>query len=207
MSDSGATWKEKAKGFLKVGVVIALFIWAFSVAQGARSTATENADRLSESAFDYSFVPGGPQRFQESYGEVLNADTEKQIQESDYLWTTLIVENTSFGETGELELKLQTTAPVAQTLVSAPGYQNEASVSTGEQATVRNITLDSLNSRERAFIFLGLSPEQIPALLSTATVSEGSRWARDYQYLLERLVVDSDDTDVTFYGAGVPSYY
>lgn len=208
MSDRESSWKEKAKQYGKAIVVIALFIWAFSVGQGAQSTADENSERLTTSAFQYSFVPGGPERFSEAYGDAINVDTEEQITEEDYLWSTVILENTSYGEARDLALEVQTSVPIGQTVVTAPGFQNEASVSESEDAPdTITVNMESLNQTDRAYLFLGVTPEAVPDNFSTAGAGDRAQWARDYELLLQRLVVDSNDTDVTFYGKGVAQYF
>jgi hypothetical protein len=207
MSDREKSWKEKAKEYLKYAVVIALFIWAFSIGQGAQSTATDNRQDLNTPAFQYSFIPGGPDRFSETYGDAINIDPEEQIEETQFLWTTVILENTSFGEAEDLELQLQTSVPVAHTLVTAPGFENEAEVSEGESADLLNIQLESLNQTDRAYLFVGVDPAEVPDSFSTASAGDRAQWARDYEVLLQRMTVDSDERDVTFYGKGVAQYF
>jgi hypothetical protein len=201
MSDAQDSWKAKAKRYLGGAVVIALFIWSFSVAQGARSTANENLERLQEPSFDMSLVPGGPERLADAYEDIDNADAEK-VKAGEYRWSTLVLRNTSFGNVDNSELTLRTTAPLERVLVSAAGWNNEVSVKPGEAKNETVISLEELQARDSTFVFLGVSPSQVSQVAVSAQGAEASTWTNSYKHLVQSVKIEGDFTDTKLYGVG-----
>jgi hypothetical protein len=201
MSDAEQpTWKIKAKRYLAGAVVIALFIWAFSVAQGARSTAQENAERLQEPSFDMSLVPGGPQRLADVYEDIDNAEAD-EVKAGNYRWTTLILRNTAFGEVDDAELTLRTTEPLGRVLVSAAGFNNEVSVKPGENDNQTIVSLDELQPRDTTYVFLGIPPKRV-AEVAVSPAQAGTKWTNAYQHLVQSVMVEGDQVDTKLYGVG-----
>lgn len=207
MSDTEATWKTKTKRFLAVAVIIALFIWAFSVAQGARDTANENATRLLMPTFEMNLLPGGPERLPEAYEGIVNTETESEISEEDYLWATVVLRNTGFGDAEETGIHIRHTAPLEHVLVSTAGWGAEASVESGDSPNVTVATVNSMNARDASYLFLAVSPEAVTEMIGTAGNTRAAWSDEYYEQLVQSVSLDGESPEgegfeTTLYGPG-----
>lgn len=207
MSDTQPTWQTKAKRYLTAIVVIALFIWAFSVAQGARSTANTNAERLQTPTFEMTLLPGGPERLPEPYEGVVNVDTASEITEGDYLWVTAVLRNTGFGDAEETEISIRHTLQLEHVLVSASSYGAEASVEAGDSPNITTATVNTLDARDTSYLFLAVSPQTASEVID-ASGNVRAAWAKEYYTeLIQSITLDGDspqgeDFEMTLYGQG-----
>ncbi len=193
MSEAEKTWKIKLKRYLIGAVVILLFIWAFSIANNAKTLAEENAESVNTPKYSMSMLLGGPERFSDNFGNIDNAEPDK-ISVKDYVWSTVRIKNIGHGDAEDVEITLNRTIPVEQLLISSTGYGNDVEVEPGEEKNTTLITMDHIAAREPFYIFIGAKNDNLPETWSS--------WEEDYKKTIISLEIEGDDSSAILFGNG-----
>lgn len=194
--------KAKVKRYLTRIVIVVVAVWILSIAQGARSTAQANQELLKEPAFTHSLVAGGPQRFENRYSAVINGDTEK-IKEDQYLWSTLILQNTAHGAASSADINIDVTRLPEKVLLSSTEYGSEGKVELNEKKASAIISFEEIGAGEYLYVFLPYKPEDGGSPPYSADVLRN--WRASFTNLLERITIDTPDAEMTYYGPGFAS--
>ena len=202
MEKSEPTWKTKLKKWGMVVLVIVLFFWAFSTARNAVGTAEQNSEKLDNPTYDLTFVPGGPERFEDMYKEVDYSGTENKITKENFKWATIILRNTSPAKATNIDMTLKTTETPAHMLIKAPGYGNEITVESGHKMNTKNITLESINPYKNTYFFLAFNPDNLPSMMTGENVNN---WVQNYEHTFSSLHISGADESVSLYGKGFTS--
>jgi hypothetical protein len=195
--------KAKAKRYLVRIIVVVVAVWILSIAQSARSTAQANQELLKEPAFSHSLVIGGPDRFDNRYSSVTNVDTDKKVKEDDYLWSTLILQNTAHGPASSSDITIHFTRLPEKVLLSSTQYGSEGKVKLNEKKSTAKISFEEIGAGEYLYVFLPYRPESGSAPPYGQEVREN--WQDSFTNLVERITVDTPDAEMTYYGAGFAS--
>lgn len=206
-AESGSSRWDSVKRVLLYVAVIAIAIWLFNIAMDARSLAQSNAETVNVPIFELAMVPGGPERFVDEFEDALEARAEQGAEEAevaaiepaDYLWMTLVVRNIGQENADELELVLDTTAPIQQLLFAAPGWDNVSEIEYEVGTRTATIGFESLVRDDEAFIFIAMTPNAFEA---PYTDQAHRMWARDFELYFERVHVDSDLAEALLFGSG-----
>lgn len=198
---------DAAKRVLLYIAAIAIVIWLFNIATQARSLAQSNAETVNVPIFQVAMVPGGPQRFNDEFEKALEARAEQggeeaenlALEPADYLWMTLVVRNIGVESARDLEVELNTTAPIQQVFFAGPGWSNESAIEHEPGANSAALTFESLVRDDEAFIFIAMNPN---AYEMPYTEEAHRMRARDFELYFERVHVDSDLAEALLYGNG-----
>ena len=197
-------WKEKAKKYGKVVLVIVVAIWLFNIAQGAQGLAQQNKKYVQQPKFEISYVPGGPKRFKESFDGYLGR-TEKDVKPDKYLWSTLLVKNKG-GALGEnIKVKDTAAAPIAVIGYEDPGYGfTEIDVKHESGAKKATINVESLEVGETLKIFIGFKPQRIEKPYNKSDLQQ---WTQAYDNHQVQFSVKSEQAEETLNLEGLPKLY
>ncbi|AGB40397.1 hypothetical protein Halha_0402 [Halobacteroides halobius DSM 5150] len=197
-------WQDKFKDYAKVGVVIAIVFWIFSIANGAQQLAIENKKIVQKPKYKISYVAGGPKRFKEEFKNYLE-DTDKKIETNQYLWSTIIVKNTGGKKAKEVKIKDKAAIEITQIGVSEPGWgYTEAEVSYNKKKQEAIITLKELEVGEKIYAFIAMNPSQLNKPYNLAV---DQKWAGTYRRYQDKITVKSNLAKRTLYGNGYASLY
>jgi hypothetical protein len=197
-----AARKAKAKRYIVTIIVVLAFVWILSIAQGARSTAEKNRQLLKQPAFTHSLVLGGPDRFQNRYNAVVNADTDQNIEEDRYLWSTFILQNTAHGPAETTDLTVHFTRLPERVLLSSTQYGSEGKVEFNKKEKTAKISFEEIGAGEYLYLFLPYTPDSGSPPYGEEVVAD---WRSDFTDILERVVINTGETESTYYGAGFAS--
>lgn len=206
MSDAARNdaWKSKAKRYFWIALALALIIWAIVAGSRGQRIARSVQESIQTPEFEYAFVAGGPQRFPDAYNEVDNADTEAEISENQFLWSTIVMTNVSEGEATDFRMVLDTVDQPVHVLVAPAGYGTELEVGTTEEEGLPQIELSSFDSTDTTYVFLAFSPEEFAAPYDSEAEQQ---WARTFDLQLEELTIDTEESNTqNHYGKGYAAY-
>ncbi|WP_018250356.1 hypothetical protein [Orenia marismortui] len=204
-TESGVSSNKKSfKDYLKIGVMIALAIWIFTIANNANNLATKNQYFIKKPTYEISYIAGGPKRFANRFKDYLS-NTDKKINNKDYLWSTLIIENTGNKDAKNIKIEDFAAIDIAKIGVSEPGYgYNEVKIDYKKKEKQAIITLEELPTSSKVYVFIAMKPEEIkqPYDQNSQRV-----WAKVYDTYQEKIVVTSSSSEKTTYYSGYSNLY
>jgi len=197
-------WKDKAKKYGKVVLVVLVAIWLFNIAQGAQDLAQQNKQYVQQPKFEVTYVPGGPERFKESFDGYLER-TEKDIKSDKYLWSTLVVKNRGGALAKEINIQDTAAAPMAVIGYEDPGYGfTEINIKHESGAKKATINIGSLEVGETLKIFVGFNPQGIEKPYDQSDLQQ---WTQVYDNHQVQFNVKSKQVEKTLNLDGLPNLY
>ena len=191
--------KAKIFNYIKIGVIIVFLIWVVFSINGVQNTAKENKNIVLSPEYDISYVSGGPERLVGGYRDVENIDTEKNVNENEYLWSTVLITNKGNNNGSNVEIKLETAYPMDQILVNPSGYNNELEVDVDEDKLSADINFEEIEVENTAYLFIGFNPENIEKPYNK---NDKKQWANSYERYLQSVDVESTKSENTYFAAG-----
>jgi hypothetical protein len=192
MNKNEKSKKEIIYYYLKIGLAVAFIIWLIFSINSLQSTAQKNSNLILRPEYETSFIPGGPERFSDAYSEVENVDTEANVKESNYLWSTILIANKGKKDAKDLNINIETAAAMDKILVNPSGWSNEINIETEDNKMSTEITINEVDIDDTARIFIGFSKDKINV--------SAQNWADNYDNYLKRIKIESDNIEDTFYG-------
>ncbi len=192
MNKNEKSKKEALYYYLKIGLAVVFVIWVIFSINGLQGTVQENSNLILRPEFETSFLPGGPERFSEAYADVENANTEENINEDDYLWSTILITNKGKKDATELNINIETVAEMDQILISPSGYGNEVSVETEDNKLSTEINISELDIDDTAYLYVGFNKNKIN--------DNEQNWIDSYENYLQSVSIESGNIEDTFYG-------
>ena len=191
--------KAKIFNYIKIGVIIVFLIWVVFSINGVQNTAKENKNIVLSPEYDISYVSGGPERLVGGYRDVENIDTEKNVNENEYLWSTVLITNKGNNNGSNVEINLETAYPMDQILVNPSGYNNELEVDVDEDKLSADINFEEIEVENTAYLFIGFNPENIEKPYNK---NDKKQWANSYERYLQSVDVESTKSENTYFAAG-----
>jgi hypothetical protein len=204
VNETEKSGKEKVIFYLKIGIVIALGFWLFSIASGARGTANENANIIRVPKFEINYVAGGGQRFLSTFTDVENVDTEDEVKEKNYLWSTVIVKNNGGKEAQDNEIEIFSPIPMKHVLITPPGYSNDVNLTMNNYNKKATVDIESIERGEEVYIFVAMEPANYSKPYDN---QDKIRWTKEYDAYLQEINVKSDFAEANLYAPGYSGYY
>jgi hypothetical protein len=207
-TETKQSWWDSAKRILLYIALIAVAIWFFNIATQARSLAQSNAELVNVPIYQLTVVPGGPVRFEDAFNDALelwaeqtgnNAVEMPELEAADYLWMTLVVRNIGDSDANDLEIEMNTTAPIRQLFLAAPGWRNESEIVFEQDALTASASLESLGKDDEALLFIAMNPR---ALEMPYTEESHRLWARNFEVYFEEAHAESELAEALLYGHG-----
>ncbi|MEC9490306.1 MAG: hypothetical protein UMU04_05105 [Halanaerobiales bacterium] len=192
MNKNEKSKKEMIYYYLKIGLAIAFVIWVIFSINSLQGTAQENKNLISRPEFEMTFLPGGTERFADAYADVENIDTEAKVEESNYLWSTVLIANRGKEDAQEVNVNLETAAVMDRILVSPSGWSNEITIETPDEKMSSEITINELDIDDTARIFIGFSKDKMDV--------NALNWADNYDNYLKKINVEAGNVEDIFYG-------
>lgn len=195
------SFKDKAKRYLGIAIILALAIWGISAGISAGNVAEENQSAIQVPDFTASLVLGGPERFPESFEDALNVEQPEGMDTGTFLWSTLIVKNVGEASATTTEVTLNHTVAPSQVLVWTDGYGVEASVQPDDDGTAHVVQVENIGSAEELRVLLGYEPQDVE---DGAIAAVGAEWYDAYEFQIESVAVEAENTLITerFYFPG-----
>lgn len=191
--------KGKILNYIKIGVIILFLVWVVFSINGVQNTAKENKNIVLRPEYDISYIPGGPERFVEGYGDVENIDTEKSIEKNNYLWSTVLITNKGNEDGSNIDITVNAAYPMDQVLVNPSGWSNEIEVEIDNDKLSANISIEELEINNTAHIFVGFKPE---GFQQPYDQEDMKLWANSYDKYLQTINVDSSKSENTYFATG-----
>lgn len=196
--------KKGFNDFVKIGLMAAVAIWIFTIANEAKNLAMEHEYLLNEPKYQVSYVAGGPQRFKDKFKEAFDTNKQK-IKAEGYLWSTLIVENTGNSDAQDIEIEDHAAIDIAKIGVAEPGYgYNEVNTDYNQKDKKATINLQELPTDTKVYVFIAMEPKEIKKPYN----QESHRvWSQVYDSYQEKVVVSSYGSEDTVYYSGSSNLY
>lgn len=209
------SWEDKLKRYALIVIPIVVAIWLFNIASNARATAQTNAEAVQVPRFELALVPGGPERFAETFQEAVDElGEEEELDATQYLWSTYVVRNIGERDAADLTFDVTAAIPIDRLLIAPPGFGNDASIEHEEGSNQATVDLEELDEGDQVLLFVGMSPQNLMQSYTSAEAirqpydKEAKRiWARDFELYFETLTVDSDQAEGTLYSDGYAALY
>jgi len=197
MTNSGGP--GKLMYYVTIGIIAVAVIWIFSIANNANNMASENAAAVQVPEYKIYYVAGGPERFA---SEFENAIKEvENVNQEDYLWSSIIVENDGERDTGALELNVTAAIPIEKVYFSTTDKFTGIEMSHEKNAIEATLTMKEFDKNESFIIFIGMLPPGYEKPFND------KKWVNEYQSYLEKVMVKSDMAEIKLYASGYVSLY
>lgn len=197
------SWSEKLWPYAKIIIPIVVAIWLFNMASGARETAQTNAtaiQRLRVPQFELVLVPGGPDRFAETFDEIVeDMDSAEAFDATQFLWSTFVVRNAGHRDATDLVFDVTAAAPINRLLITPEGFRNEATIEHEAGSNTATIEFRELDIGDEVLLFIGMTPEGFEQPYD-AQIQRA--WAKDFELYFEKVSVGSRNTKATLYSHG-----
>jgi hypothetical protein len=197
------SWSEKLWPYAKIVIPIVVAIWIFNIASGARQTAQTNAgavSRLQVPQFELVLVPGGPDRFAETFEEILDEmDSAEAFDATQFLWSTYVVRNIGQRNATNVVFDVTAAEPIDHLLIKPPSYRNEATITHEARAATSSVVFNKLNIGDEALLFVGMTPQEFAQPYGAQSQRA---WAQDFELYFEKFSVTSGKTEATLYSRG-----
>ncbi len=199
MANNGQTKKGKIFNYIKIGLIILFLAWVVFSINGVQNTAKENKNIVLRPNYDITYVPGGPERFVGGYRDVENVDTEKNVKESNYLWSTVLIKNEGNEDGSDIDITVNAAYPMEKILINPSGYSNPIEVEVDENKLSANINLENIEINNTAHIFVGFKPEGFQQPYDQEDMKV---WANSYNQHLQKVNVESTKSENTYFATG-----
>lgn len=190
---------QKSVPMWVTGAIVVLFVlslWALFSARSAGESAANIEETVTTPDMNLILVRGGPDRFEDHFTEAVEDAGDDELDPGALEWITILVRNDGVGDAEDLELQATVASPETVTALADPsGFTDmESEVQDG----VLTIELGDVDDEERAVVFLGFDPENLPEEVS-------DDWASQYLRAVDVLtahVEGVDEVAAEVYGNG-----
>lgn len=199
MTQASATTQTATPTWLKIAVFLALILalWGLFTARSAASTAQENQAMRTVPEMELTLVPGGPERFADSFESAMEDAGDAEFEVGARAWLTVIVENRGDGDASDTALEADVLAPQAAVAVGEMASFEDLEME--RQEDLLELTLGDVDAGETATVFLGFETDALPDALAEA-------WAADHRLAVTSITATTDSMEepaATLYGSGL----
>lgn len=197
-------WKKKLKKTFLTMVIIAVVIGLLVLASSANNKAKANMAELNVPEYNVWFLPGGPERFSEHFEDAMSENDDKKVKQDSFIWNSILVKNEGLSEANSVSIQIDAALPLSQVFVETMGYGNEASITLNEEDNTKaRIEVDSIDTDETAYVFIGFNPETIQQFKGQY---QKESWVDHYKSALNLIYVESANAETTYYGYAAANF-